>query len=74
MVKGKNTRKPKATEYITVRKNNFYRRSRTNLLANARMGVGKATEKDGDVILRLGTESYGFVVYTIKDAKLVHNE
>ncbi|MHA1199468.1 MAG: hypothetical protein ACTSQF_09095 [Candidatus Heimdallarchaeaceae archaeon] len=43
---------------------------RDNLLTNARLGVGKVIEKDGDVILRLGTESYGFVVYTIKNATL----
>lgn len=67
MGKGK-VRKPKATEYVTVHKNDPFRRD--NLLANARKGVGKATEKDGDVILRLGTESYGYVVYTIKNATL----
>jgi hypothetical protein len=67
MGKGK-VRKPKETEYVTVRKNDFFRRN--NLLANARMGVGKITEKDGNIVMRCGTESYGYVVYTIVDAKL----
>ena len=71
MGKGK-VRKPKATEYVTVNKHDPFRRD--NLLTNARLGVGKASEKDGDVILRLGTESYGYVVYTIKDAKLAETK
>ena len=66
MVKGK--RKPKETEYVTVRENDFFRR--VNLLTNAAKGVGKATEKNGNVIMQCGTESYGFVVYTILNAKL----
>lgn len=65
---GKHKRKPKETEYKTIGENDFLRRG--NLLANANMGVGKASEKDGNVILRCGTESYGFVVYTILNAKL----
>jgi len=66
MVKGK--RKPKETEHVTIRKNDEFRRN--NLLTNAAKGVGKASEKDGNVILRCGTESYGYVIYTILNAKL----
>ena len=67
MVKGK-SRKPKETEYITIGENDLFRRN--NLLTNAIKSVGKATEKDGDVILRCGTESYGYVVYIIKNVNL----
>ena len=69
MVKGK--RKPKETEYVTIRENDLFRRN--NLLTNAIKGVGKAIEKDGDVILQLGIESYGYVVYTIKNANLAEH-
>jgi hypothetical protein len=51
-----------------VHKNDPFRRD--NLLANAKAGVGKVTEKDGNVVMRCGTEAYGYVVYTIVDAKL----
>lgn len=68
MNKAKGKRKPKETEYVTVHKNDLFRRD--NLLHNARAGVGKVTEKDGDVILKCGTEAYGYVIYTIVDAKL----
>jgi hypothetical protein len=66
MVKGK--RKPKETEYVTVQINDFFRRN--NLLTNAKLGVGKASEKDGNVIMQCGTESYGYIIYTILNAKL----
>lgn len=69
MVAKKVKRKPKETEYVTVRKNDLHRR--TNLLLNLSKGVGKAKDDDdGNIILRLGNETYGFIVYTIMNAKL----
>ena len=67
----KRTRKPKETEYITL--GHTDRKRREMLLYNASRGVGKATEKDGNVILRLGSESYGLVIYTILNAKINPN-
>ncbi len=61
-------RKPKETEYETVGEGSSIRRQM--LLINARKGIGKVSEKDGNVILRLGTESYGYIVYTILNATL----
>ena len=70
MVK-KKTRKPKETEYITL--GHTDRKRREMLLYNASRGVGKVTEKDGNVILRLGSESYGLIIYTILNAKVNSN-
>ena len=67
MSKGK-TRKPKETEFETVGEGSSIRRQM--LLTNARKGIGKATEKDGNVVLKLGSESYGYIVYTILNATL----
>ena len=73
MGKGK-IRKPRETEYVTIRENDFFRRN--NLLINAGKGVGKVTEKDGNIVMRCGTESYGYIIYTIIDANLddIYNE
>ena len=68
----KKTRKPKETEYITIGHADSARRE--NLLNAANIGAGKASEKDGDVILRVGNNTYGYVVYTILNAKLVQDE
>ena len=70
MVKGK--RKPKETEYETVGEGSSIRRQM--LLINAAKGVGKVTEKDGNIVLRLGSESYGYIIYTIIGATMTDLE
>lgn len=65
------TRKPKETEYITL--GHTDRNRREMLLYNASKGVGKVSEKDGNVIIRLGSESYGLIIFTILNAKMKPN-
>jgi len=69
MVKGKGkARKPKETEHITIGFSDGIRRQM--LLENINRGVGKATEKNGNIVVRFGTESYGYIIYTILGGKL----
>jgi len=68
----KKTRKPKETEYISIGKADPDRRA--NLLDAADRGIGKVSEKGGHVIMRVGNETYGYVVYTILNAKLTKHE
>ena len=68
----KKTRKPKETEYISIGQADPVRR--TNLLDAANRGIGKVSEKGGHVVMRLGNDTYGYVVYTILNAKLINHE
>jgi len=69
MAKGKGkVRKPRETEYITIGFSDGERRR--NLLDAVNNGIGKSSEKDGNIIVRFGTESYGYIVYTILGGKL----
>ena len=68
----KKTRKPKETEHISIGQADPDRRA--NLLDAANRGIGKVTQVKGNVILRVGNETYGYIVYTILNAKLDKNE
>ena len=68
----KKTRKPKETEHISIGTSDPIRRQM--LLTNANLGVGKVSQVKGNVVMRVGNETYGYIIYTILNAKLDNHE
>ena len=71
MATKRKVRKPKETEYITLGHTDKERRN--NLLLNASRGVGKVRQDGDNVVIRLGSESYGLLFYTVLNAKIHPN-
>lgn len=61
--------KPK-TERVVIGNSDAFKKERTNLLANAEMGYGKAEQRGKHLLYTVGSDQFGYIEYLILNASL----